>query len=231
MSVEKKVSNLSIPLGFLFQNESGAHDQVKKEMLQNLNLRIQSAMVYNMGLFRNERKKELDKVHKYLNEEYIESSALRVSKNAPKIEYSYNSRFDTTELWKVQKHLHNSEGKSSSNLTMTKSKNREGLISRTSKIIRFDEKTYKQQMNKLSSCPEMFESLRTSHIPTEDDKNMLINLYLKNHRIKSVSESLDISHDVYYINQGNKRYNEKLDRAFSEYSMEIKQNLERGTAL
>ncbi|CEL95814.1 unnamed protein product [Vitrella brassicaformis CCMP3155] len=37
--------------------------------------------------------------------------------------------------------------------------------------------------------------------------------------------------DVSYINKRNKIYNKKLERHFGEYSRELKQNLERGTAL
>lgn len=37
--------------------------------------------------------------------------------------------------------------------------------------------------------------------------------------------------DISYINERNRHYNKKLDRAFGQYSLEIKQNLERGTAL
>lgn len=37
--------------------------------------------------------------------------------------------------------------------------------------------------------------------------------------------------DVTYINERNRVYNQKLDRHYSEYSAQIKNNLERGTAL
>tara|TARA_R110002050_G_scaffold246357_1_gene384129 strand:+ start:1179 stop:1355 length:177 start_codon:yes stop_codon:yes gene_type:complete len=37
--------------------------------------------------------------------------------------------------------------------------------------------------------------------------------------------------DITYINERNRKYNEKIARAFDEYTTEIKQNLERGTAL
>jgi pre-mRNA-splicing factor SYF2 len=37
--------------------------------------------------------------------------------------------------------------------------------------------------------------------------------------------------DVTYINQRNKRFNQKISRNFDKHTAEIRQNLERGTAL
>jgi hypothetical protein len=37
--------------------------------------------------------------------------------------------------------------------------------------------------------------------------------------------------DVDYINERNAVFNKKIERAFGEYSKDVKQNLERGTAL
>lgn len=37
--------------------------------------------------------------------------------------------------------------------------------------------------------------------------------------------------DIDYINEKNARLNKKLDRYYGEYTKEIKQNLERGTAI
>ena len=37
--------------------------------------------------------------------------------------------------------------------------------------------------------------------------------------------------DVTYINQRNKRFNQKISRNYDQATAEIKQNLERGTAL
>lgn len=43
--------------------------------------------------------------------------------------------------------------------------------------------------------------------------------------------AFDPDADIDYINERNKRYNELLDRHYGKYTAEIKQNLERGTAL
>ena len=37
--------------------------------------------------------------------------------------------------------------------------------------------------------------------------------------------------DVDFINDRNKHFNKKIKRAFDKYTVEIRQNLERGTAL
>lgn len=41
----------------------------------------------------------------------------------------------------------------------------------------------------------------------------------------------DADADIDYINERNKRYNELLERHYGKYTAEIKQNLERGTAV
>ncbi|VDN37613.1 unnamed protein product [Dibothriocephalus latus] len=43
--------------------------------------------------------------------------------------------------------------------------------------------------------------------------------------------AFDNDADIDYINERNKRYNELLERHYGKYTAEIKQNLERGTAL
>ena len=37
--------------------------------------------------------------------------------------------------------------------------------------------------------------------------------------------------DVDFINERNMRFNRKIDRAYGQFTTEIKQNLERGTAV
>ena len=37
--------------------------------------------------------------------------------------------------------------------------------------------------------------------------------------------------DIDYINERNKKFNEKAERYYGRYTEEIKQNLERGTAI
>jgi pre-mRNA-splicing factor SYF2 len=49
---------------------------------------------------------------------------------------------------------------------------------------------------------------------------------------KKKRERMDFEgEDVTYINQRNKRFNQKINRTYDEATAEIRQNLERGTAL
>ena len=48
---------------------------------------------------------------------------------------------------------------------------------------------------------------------------------------KKIKLDKDDSGDISYVNQRNKRFNEKIGRNFDKDTAEIKQNLERGTAL
>jgi pre-mRNA-splicing factor SYF2 len=45
------------------------------------------------------------------------------------------------------------------------------------------------------------------------------------HRVANPDATVD------YINDRNRRFNEKVARAYDKYTVEIRQNLERGTAL
>ena len=52
----------------------------------------------------------------------------------------------------------------------------------------------------------------------------------KRKRIRENGMSFDAT-GVGYINQRNKRFNEKISRSYDEETAKIRQNLERGTAL
>lgn len=54
---------------------------------------------------------------------------------------------------------------------------------------------------------------------------------LKNRKKFSRRRTYVEDEDISYINERNRIFNRKLDRAFGDYSLETKQNLERGTAL
>lgn len=41
----------------------------------------------------------------------------------------------------------------------------------------------------------------------------------------------DDNRNIDFINEKNRRYNEKVSRAFDKYTEDIRENLERGTAL
>jgi len=69
---------------------------------------------------------------------------------------------------------------------------------------------------------------------SEEAKSRLVNVVKaqidkrkKFHRRRMHDEDKDIT----YINERNRKFNEKIDRSYSKYTQEIKQNLERGTAI
>ena len=62
------------------------------------------------------------------------------------------------------------------------------------------------------------------------------NLFFSRFRIDkrkkySRRRAFDPDSDVDYINERNKKFNEKLERFYGQHTAEIKQNLERGTAV
>ena len=59
------------------------------------------------------------------------------------------------------------------------------------------------------------------------DINKQIERRQKFHRRRCHDEDKDIT----YINERNRKFNEKIERSYSKYTTEIKQNLERGTAI
>eukprot|EP00916_Digyalum_oweni_P022021 GHVL01036484.1.p1 GENE.GHVL01036484.1~~GHVL01036484.1.p1 ORF type:complete len:441 (+),score=112.93 GHVL01036484.1:71-1393(+) len=73
-----------------------------------------------------------------------------------------------------------------------------------------------------------------THVPSEDAKERLVEAHEKQ-LSKRKSFSRRRMHmeeeDVSYINERNRTYNKKLDRAFGQFTVEIRQNIERGTAL
>ena len=61
-------------------------------------------------------------------------------------------------------------------------------------------------------------------------------LRLSNCRIQKRSKysrrrAYDEDEDIDYINERNMNFNKKLERFYGKYTTEIKQNLERGTAI
>eukprot|EP01066_Platyproteum_vivax_P012528 Platyproteum_vivax@DN5696_c0_g1_i1.p1 len=73
-----------------------------------------------------------------------------------------------------------------------------------------------------------------SHVPTEAAKAQLVEALEKQSKKRkdfSRRRAVYDEEDVSYINDRNRIYNKKLERSFAPYTAEIKQNLERGTAL
>eukprot|EP00418_Pyrodinium_bahamense_P078314 CAMPEP_0179060360 /NCGR_PEP_ID=MMETSP0796-20121207/25827_1 /TAXON_ID=73915 /ORGANISM="Pyrodinium bahamense, Strain pbaha01" /LENGTH=481 /DNA_ID=CAMNT_0020757143 /DNA_START=87 /DNA_END=1532 /DNA_ORIENTATION=+ len=100
------------------------------------------------------------------------------------------------------------------------------------KHISFDEKAYKEQKDKLQEDTSLFAGF--GYKPTEEAKDRLQAAIEKIHeKKKEFSRRRDYcaEEDVTYINERNRHFNRKMQRAFGAYTEEIRQNLERGTAL
>lgn len=72
----------------------------------------------------------------------------------------------------------------------------------------------------------------------QGDKHSIAHIYLTLifHRIEkrqkfSRRRAHDEDADIDYINERNAKFNKKLERFYGKYTAEIKQNLERGTAV
>ena len=67
----------------------------------------------------------------------------------------------------------------------------------------------------------------------EDIKRMVDDLVERKIKKKDFSRRRprNDNQDVDYINDGNARHNQKLEKHYGKYTTEIKQNLERGTAV
>ena len=66
----------------------------------------------------------------------------------------------------------------------------------------------------------------------EGARNLANEMKRRIEKQKSKRERVEFEQeDVSYINQRNKRFNQKISRNFDKHTAEIRQNLERGTAL
>lgn len=66
----------------------------------------------------------------------------------------------------------------------------------------------------------------------EGARNLAIEMKRRIEKQKAKRDRVEFEQeDVSYINQRNKRFNQKLSRTFDKHTAEIRQNLERGTAL
>lgn len=98
--------------------------------------------------------------------------------------------------------------------------------------IKFDAHAYEEQKEKLQVDTSLFEGF--GHKPNDQAKDRLAEAMEK-----VVAKKKDFSRrrayceeeDVTYVNDRNRFFNKKLQRAFGAYTEETRQNLERGTAL
>lgn len=101
-----------------------------------------------------------------------------------------------------------------------------------------DMQKYEQKRSEVGTAVFYGEEHSVSQIGThKDTKKAIDNMVndLEEQLMKRKSFSRRRTHnddaDIDYINEKNARFNKKLERYYGEHTTEIKQNLERGTAI
>merc|ERR1719356_1251716 len=100
------------------------------------------------------------------------------------------------------------------------------------KHMEFDEKAYEEQQAQLAQDTSMFAG--HGHVPSEAGKARLqeaMEKMIANKRDFSRRRDHVADEDITYVNERNRHFNKKMERAFGAYTQETRQNRERGTAL
>lgn len=100
------------------------------------------------------------------------------------------------------------------------------------KHIEFHEKEYVEQQKALEEDTSLFRG--HGHVPSEAGKERLAEAMEKMAQHKrdfSRRRAVNADEDITYVNERNRHFNKKMERAFGAYTQETRQNLERGTAL
>jgi pre-mRNA-splicing factor SYF2 len=102
--------------------------------------------------------------------------------------------------------------------------------------VNFSLEEYKKikEQNPDALYPELSDNpLNTAPVPKEKLDAMKEELDKTDARRKNFSRRRTFQEGAYvdYINEGNRTFNKKAARSFDKYTAEIKQNLERGTAV
>ena len=76
-------------------------------------------------------------------------------------------------------------------------------------------------------------ALKSTEVPQENIDKMVAELEDRDRKRKAFSRRRKFhdEKDIDSINDRNEHFNRKIERAFGKYTVEIKNNLERGTAL
>eukprot|EP00929_Paragymnodinium_shiwhaense_P044668 TRINITY_DN2289_c0_g1_i1.p1 TRINITY_DN2289_c0_g1~~TRINITY_DN2289_c0_g1_i1.p1 ORF type:complete len:462 (+),score=158.38 TRINITY_DN2289_c0_g1_i1:85-1470(+) len=96
----------------------------------------------------------------------------------------------------------------------------------------FDEKAYKEQEANLADATVMYPG--HDHKPSEEAKDRLqkaMDKSIEKSKAFSRRRATNPEEDCNYVNDRNRHFNKKMERYFGAYTMETRQNLERGTAL
>ena len=99
--------------------------------------------------------------------------------------------------------------------------------------LKVDEQQQQQQNRKTQLVKEL--DIHSLAFPRDDEARvhaLVTDLNIQEHKRKSYSRRRAFdTDDIDYINERNRRFNQKIARAFDAYTSDIKDNLERGTAL
>ncbi|VDP11214.1 unnamed protein product [Soboliphyme baturini] len=79
----------------------------------------------------------------------------------------------------------------------------------------------------LRQYDQLTKQIKPDVVKYEKLKSIIISKREKYHRRRTYDPDATID----FINERNRRFNKKLDRFYGQYTEEIKQNLERGTAV
>lgn len=102
------------------------------------------------------------------------------------------------------------------------------------KHIEFDEQAYNDQKEKVELQGDTSMAAGFGFQPTEEAKDRLqeaMDKIVVKKKEFSRRRAFNADEDATYVNERNRHFNKKLQRAFGAYTEETRQNLERGTAL
>jgi pre-mRNA-splicing factor SYF2 len=91
-----------------------------------------------------------------------------------------------------------------------------------------------QQCEERAAAVGMVEAAGLEHVPSPEKVELLVaelNQQIQRRSKFSRRRAWDEDRDIHFINERNRRFNEKAARAYNKYTQDIKDSLERGTAL
>jgi pre-mRNA-splicing factor SYF2 len=195
------------------------------------NLSEREMKLFQLRLRMNQsRKLNLDAVVKEQQQESLQpKSKSYVSKRKQREDaQSFTQTAETAEKLELKK-LKKEENK---NLDGWKSKTSESYVKSHDK--RTDNVPYSKEECDLTK--QQFEQDELNYgansVPEQNKNRMVRELKEKNEKKSKYSRKRSGNDkDVTYINGGNKKYNKSLGKAYDKYSEELRQNIERGSAL
>lgn len=107
---------------------------------------------------------------------------------------------------------------------------------RLTKLMKPDALEYSKEKEKMGEAfyPTVDTLGVTDHKDSEENVDKMVNdleRQIEKRGKYSRRRAFDPDEDIDYINERNKKFNQKLERFYGKYTAEIKQNLERGTAV